>query len=96
MQYCYGASSVLCEPTPTGRKETADRIAKETEGVIIHPYDNYDVMAGQGTIGLELMDQVPHLDIVLVPISGGGMTAGIATAVKTINPQCKVRTDTES
>ena len=53
-------------------------------------------MAGQGTIGLELMDQVPQLDIVLVPISGGGMTAGIATAVKTINPQCKVRFDTDS
>ena len=84
------ASLVLCEPTPTSRKETADRIAGETEGVIIHPYDNYDVMAGQGTIGLELMEQVPDLDIVLVPISGGGMTAGIATAVKTINPSCKV------
>ena len=83
-------SLVLCEPTPTSRRETADRIARETEGVIIHPYDNYDVMAGQGTIGLELLDQVPHLDIVLVPISGGGMTAGIATAVKAINPSCKV------
>ena len=83
-------SLVLCEPTPTSRRETADRIAGETEGVIIHPYDNYDVMAGQGTIGLELLEQVPDLDIVLVPISGGGMTAGIATAVKTINPRCKV------
>ena len=61
--------------------------------MIIHPYDNYDVMAGQGTIGLELVEQVPDLDIVLVPISGGGMTAGIATAVKTINPRCKVRSD---
>ena len=81
---------MLCEPTPTSRRETADRIAQETEGIIIHPYDNYDVMAGQGTIGLELLEQVPDLDIVLVPISGGGMTAGIATAVKTINPRCKV------
>ena len=64
------ASLVLCDPSPTGRKETADKIAEETEGVIIHPYDNYDVMAGQGTIGLELVEQVPDLDIVLVPISG--------------------------
>ena len=87
----YGSSLVLCEPTPTGRKETADKIAGESGGVIIHPYDNYDVMAGQGTIGLELVEQVPDLDIVLIPISGGGMTAGIATAVKTINPRCKVR-----
>ena len=82
---------MMCEPTPTSRRETADRIAQETEGIIIHPYDNYDVMAGQGTIGLELLEEVPDLDIVLVPISGGGMTAGIATAVKTINPRCKVR-----
>jgi len=86
----YGAKLVMCDPTPTGRKETADQIAKENDGVIIHPYDNYDVMAGQGTIGLELMEQVPDLDLVLVPISGGGMTAGIATAVKGINPNCKV------
>ena len=49
---------VMCEPTPTGRKETAARIAGETSGVIIHPYDDYSVMAGQGTIGLELMEQV--------------------------------------
>ena len=80
----------MCEPTPTSRKETADKISQETGGLLIHPYDNYNVMAGQGTIGLELMEQVPDLDLVLVPISGGGMTAGIATAVKTINPNCKV------
>ena len=48
-------------------------------------------LIGQGTIGLELLEQVPDLDLVLVPISGGGMTAGIATAVKTINPKCKVK-----
>ena len=48
----------MCEPTPTGRKETAVRIAGETGGVLIHPYDDYSVMAGQGTIGLELMEQV--------------------------------------
>ena len=48
-------------------------------------------LIGQGTIGLELVEQVPDLDLVLVPISGGGMTAGIATAVKTINPKCKVK-----
>ena len=51
----------------------------------------YSSLIGQGTIGLELLEQVPDLDLVLVPISGGGMTAGIATAVKTINPKCKVK-----
>lgn len=86
----YGAELVFCTPTPTGRKETADRIANETKGVIIHPYDNYDVMAGQGTIGLELLQQVPDLDIILVPISGGGMTSGIAVAAQALQPNCKV------
>ena len=86
----YGARLVMCHPTPTGRKEMADKIAKETGGKIIHPYDDYDVIAGQGTIGLELIEQVADLDVVLVPISGGGMTSGIATAVKSIRPECKV------
>ena len=55
---------MTCEPTPTGRRETADRIAAETGGAIIHPYDNYSVMAGQGTIGLELMEQVDSVSSV--------------------------------
>jgi len=86
----YGARLVKCHPTPTGRKEMADKIAKETGGKIVHPYDDYDVIAGQGTIGLELIKQVEDLDVVLVPISGGGMTSGIAVAVKSIKPDCKV------
>ena len=86
----YGARLVKCHPSPTGRKETADKIAEETGGKIVHPYDDYDVIAGQGTIGLELAEQVRDLDVVLVPISGGGMTSGIAVAVKTIRPECKV------
>ena len=86
----YGARLVKCHPSPTGRKETADKIAEETGGKIVHPYDDYDVIACQGTIGLELAEQVRDLDVVLVPISGGGMTSGIAVAVKTIRPECKV------
>lgn len=86
----YGAELVFCTPTPTGRKEAADRIAAETGGVIIHPYDNEDVIAGQGTIGLELLEQVPDLDCILVPISGGGMTSGIALAASHIRPQCRI------
>lgn len=86
----YGAELVFCHPTPSGRKETADRITADTGGILIHPYDNYDVIAGQGTIGLELLQQVPDLDIILVPISGGGMTSGIALAAKEMQPQCKI------
>ena len=86
----YEAELVKCHPTPTGRKETADKIAKETGGHIVHPYDDFDVIAGQGTIGLELVKQVEQLDAVLVPISGGGMTSGIAVAVKAVQPKCKI------
>jgi len=86
----YGAELVFCTPTPTGRKEAADKIAADTGGVIIHPYDNHDVIAGQATIGLELLNQVPDLDIILVPISGGGMTSGIALAAKYLAPNCRV------
>jgi len=86
----YGAELVFCTPTPTGRKETADKIAAETNGIIIHPYDNYNVIAGQGTIGLELLEEVPDLDLILVPVSGGGMTSGIALAAKHLNPNCQV------
>ena len=52
---------VLCEPTPTARKETAARIVGETGGKLVHPYDDYTVMAGQGTVGLELAEQVTAL-----------------------------------
>ncbi|XP_076040662.1 serine racemase-like isoform X1 [Oratosquilla oratoria] len=86
----YGANLVFCAPTPTDRKETCAKIAAETGKVIIHPFDDYNVIAGQGTIALELLEQVPDLDAILVPISGGGMTSGIAVATKSINPKCKV------
>jgi len=86
----YNAELVFCTPTPTGRKETAERISKERNGVLVHPYDNYNVIAGQATIGLELLEEVPDLDYIIVPISGGGMTSGIALAAHYINPQCQV------
>lgn len=86
----YDAELVFCESSPTARKETCDKIAADTGKVIIHPYDNYDVIAGQGTIGLELLTQVPDLDAILVPISGGGMTSGICVAARGIRPECKV------
>lgn len=56
----------------------------------MHPYDDEMVIAGQGTIGLELLDQIPDLDAVVVPIGGGGLISGIAYAIKNLNPNCKV------
>ena len=56
----------------------------------IHPFDDEDVIAGQGTIGLELLEQLPKMDAVIVPIGGGGLIAGVAYAIKSLNPNIKV------
>ena len=64
---------------------------KEEKGyTFIHPFDDKDVIAGQGTIGLEIMEQLPDADIVIVPIGGGGLISGVAYTIKQINPKCKV------
>ena len=57
---------------------------------MIHPFDDSDVIAGQGTIGLELLEQLPEMDAVVVPVGGGGLLSGIAFTVKSLNPNCKV------
>ncbi len=66
------------------------RMAKEQDLTFIHPFDDAAVVAGQGTLGLEMMEQQPDLDVVVVPIGGGGLIAGVATAVKGINSDVKV------
>ncbi|XP_062621082.1 serine racemase-like [Saccostrea cucullata] len=86
----YGAELVFCEPTPADRQSTCDRVSKENNFIIVPPYDHYDVIAGQGTIAVEFLKQVPELDAILVPVSGGGMTSGIAIAAKAIKPDIKV------
>nr|XP_053645541.1 probable serine racemase isoform X2 [Cherax quadricarinatus] len=86
----YGAELVYCQPTPTSRQEVCAEIQAKTGKTVIHPFDNFDVMAGQGTIALELLEEVPDLDAILVPISGGGMTSGIAVATRELQPNCKV------
>jgi len=66
------------------------RLAKEENLVFVHPFDDPAVVAGQGTLGLEMMEQMPDLDAVVVPIGGGGLIAGVATAIKGINPKVEV------
>lgn len=64
---------------------------KEEKGyVFVHPFDDPDVIAGQGTIGLEILEELPNADAIIVPIGGGGLISGIALAVKSINPNCKI------
>ncbi len=86
----YGANLVFCEPSPQARVSTCQKIADKTDYAIVPPYDHYDVIAGQGTIGKEFLEQTPQLDAIIVPISGGGMTSGISIAVKAMKPECKV------
>jgi len=72
------------------RESTCDRIMKETGATLIHPYNNPDIIAGNGTIALELLSQVEHLDALVVPIGGGGMISGISIAAKGINPKIRI------
>lgn len=68
----------------------AERICMERGSTMIPPYDDYDVMAGQGTLGLELMEQCPELSTVIVPASGGGLIGGVSAAVKSVSDHTKV------
>jgi threonine dehydratase len=68
----------------------AQQLAEATGQVLVPPYNNGDVMAGQGTIGLELVEQLPQLSLILVPIGGGGLISGIAAAVKAIKPSVRI------
>ena len=86
----YGAEVVLCGTVYDDAFAKACEIQKATGAVFLHPFDDEYVIAGQGTIGLEILEDAADIDAVLVPIGGGGILAGIATAVKSINPKIKV------
>ena len=70
--------------------EEALKIAHQENYTVVHPFDDYHVMAGQGTIALELLEDVPDLNVIIVPVGGGGLIAGIATAAKAINPDIQI------
>jgi threonine dehydratase len=86
----YGAEITYCEPTLQSREETTHRIINETGAMLIHPYDNFNVICGQGTSAMELLEQVSGLDIVLAPIGGGGLMSGTSTAVKGLSKNTRV------
>jgi threonine dehydratase len=87
----YGGTIVLCEPTHRAREETARRIIEETGAAMIHPYNDPRIMAGQATAALELLEEVPGLDMVVCPVGGGGLLAGAAIAAKSLRPSIEVR-----
>ena len=71
-------------------RERADQLAQKNKLTYIHGYDDWNIIAGQGTMGLEILDQVPELDAVVVPIGGGGLIAGVGLAIKSLKPSVKV------
>jgi threonine dehydratase len=86
----YGGQIVFCEPNQRARQDACDRVIAETGATLIHPFENEDVIAGQGTIAIEFLDQVPELDLILCPVGGGGVLSGIAVAAKALRPQIQV------
>lgn len=86
----YGSTVVLHGVDYNEAQAHAHEIEREEERTYLHAFDDWSVMAGQGTIGLEIMDDCPDVDAVVVPIGGGGLIAGVATAVKEIDPEVRV------
>jgi len=86
----YGAKVELYGNTFQEAYNYSLELAKNYNLTFIEPYDDIDVIAGQGTIGLEILNQLPDVDVVFVPVGGGGLAAGIAYAIKTLKPSCKV------
>ena len=86
----YGAKVHECEANIQSREERFREVLRETGAVPIHPYDDPHVIAGQGTAALELLEEVPNLDVILAPVGGGGLLAGTALATKGTNPAIRV------
>jgi threonine dehydratase len=86
----YGGKITFCEPTLQARESTLKRIEDELGITVVHPYNNFKVISGQGTAALELMNAIHELDLVICPVGGGGLLSGTALSVKALNPGCKV------
>lgn len=86
----YGADICLVKGVYDDAYAKAMELKDEMGYTFIHPFDDIDVIAGQGTIGLEILNQLPDVDAVIVPIGGGGLISGVAFAIKSLKPECKV------
>ncbi len=86
----YGGRVILCESTLEARESTAAAVLAETGGVLIPPYDHPDVIAGQGSVALELLEQVPDLDAIVTPVGGGGLMAGLTIAARSLSPTIRI------
>ena len=86
----YGAEVCLVEGAYDDAYEKAVSLVEETGATFIHPFDDEQVIAGQGTIGLEILEQLPEVDAVIVPVGGGGLISGVAFALKSLKPEIKI------
>ncbi len=86
----YGAEITFCEPTLRSRETTLNRLIEKNGSVFIHPYNNKEVICGQGTATIEFLQQVPDLDIIMTPVGGGGLFSGTLISARAIHPELKL------
>jgi len=86
----YGARIVFCEPTQAAREAACADVIAKTGATLIHSFENEDVMAGQGTAAVELLEDVSDVDLLMCPVGGGGLLCGTAVAAKSMRPKIKV------
>ncbi|MFO7622367.1 MAG: pyridoxal-phosphate dependent enzyme [Bacteroidales bacterium] len=86
----YGAEITLCKPTLQSREEKCRMIMEREGATLVHPYDNFNVISGQGTAALELLEDQPGIEAIIAPIGGGGLMSGTSTCVKAIDEKIRV------
>jgi threonine dehydratase len=86
----YGGKITFCAPKVSARKEACDRVQAETGAYLVHPYDDDRIIAGQATAAKELLEEIPDLDAVLAPVSGGGLLSGTCLGAKGIHPEVHI------
>lgn len=86
----YGGEITFCENTLEARESKLKEVQKKTGAYFVHPYDNKRVIAGQGTMGLEFIQQVKNMDAIIVPVGGGGLLAGTCLSIKSLSPNTKI------
>ncbi len=83
----YGAKVTYCQPTLQARESTLNEIVKQTQAVFVHPYDYFNVIAGQGTAAVEIFQKLQNIDVMMTPIGGGGLMSGTSIATKALSPK---------
>ena len=86
----YGAEIIFCEPVPGARAQVLNKVLADTQAEFIHPYDDIRVIEGQGTVALELLEEIPDLDILVTPIGGGGLISGSTLAARGLSSNIRV------